>query len=57
MGDFDDTIFMYSPHDCIIQAEGLKTKELIKVKRRLRKITKDVDEICEFLELLGQSKL
>ena len=57
MQDFNDTLFMYSPHDSMLQAEELKTKELISVKRRLKKITKDVDEICEFMELLGQSKL
>ena len=48
---------MYSPHDTIIQAEELKNKDLHNVKRRLRKIVNDVEEINEFLELLGQSKL
>lgn len=48
---------MYSPHDVIIQAEELKNEDLKKVKRRLRKIVEDVEEINEFLELLGQCKL
>jgi hypothetical protein len=53
--DFDDVIFMKSPHDSILQAEGISTADLKALTDQFS-LLPDGDELIEFAEFLAATK-